>query len=103
MAGQLGNRRATVQNLEVVSVDDDRGLIFVKGAVPGSKEAWVAVTDAVKAALPKEAPIPAGLRNINEAEADEEPEVAAEAEEGGAPESASDSDEGADQAQEDKS
>lgn len=103
MAGQMGNRRATVQNLEVVSVDDDRGLIFVKGAVPGSKEAWVAITDAVKTALPQEAPVPAGLRGIIEAGEDEEPEVAAETEEEVAPGAASDSDEGADQAQEEKS
>jgi len=97
MAGQLGNRRATVQNLEVISVDDDRGLIFVKGAVPGSKEAWVAVTDAVKTALPKEAPVPAGLRGVMEGGEDKELEVAAAAEEEVAPDSASDSDEGVDE------
>ncbi len=62
MAGQMGNRRAKIQNLEVVSVDDDRGLLFIKGAVPGSKEAWIEVTDAVKATRPEDAPVPAGLR-----------------------------------------
>ena len=62
MAGQMGNRRATVQNLEVVSVDDERGLLFIKGAIPGSKEAWIEVTDAVKANVPDDAPLPAGLR-----------------------------------------
>ncbi len=62
MAGQLGNRRAKVPNLEVVSVDDDRGLLFVKGAVPGANQAWVEVTDALKTVLPEEAPFPGGLR-----------------------------------------
>ena len=62
MAGQMGNRRAKIQNLEVVSVDDDRGLLFIKGAIPGSKEAWIEVTDAVKATRPEDAPVPAGLR-----------------------------------------
>ena len=62
MAGHLGHRRVKVQNLEIVSVDDDRGLLFVKGAVPGAEEGWVEVTDAVKTVLPEEAPLPAGVR-----------------------------------------
>ncbi|MBW8320071.1 MAG: 50S ribosomal protein L3, partial [Rhizobium sp.] len=40
----------TTQNLEVVSTDEDRGLILVKGAVPGSKGSWIIVRDAVKSA-----------------------------------------------------
>ena len=48
MAGHMGQTRVTTQNLEVVSTDDDRGLILVKGAVPGSKGAWIIVRDAVK-------------------------------------------------------
>ena len=63
MAGHLGHRRVKVQNLEIVSVDDDRGLLFVKGAVPGAEAGWVEVTDAVKAALPEAAPRPAGVRD----------------------------------------
>ena len=50
MAGHMGQTRVTTQNLEVVSTDDDRGLILVKGAVPGSKGSWIVVRDAVKAA-----------------------------------------------------
>ena len=67
MAGHLGNERVTVQNLEVVSTDPDRGLILVKGAVPGAEGGWVLVKDAVKRALPKEAPFPAGLKGAGEA------------------------------------
>lgn len=50
MAGHMGQTRVTTQNLEVVSTDEDRGLILVKGAVPGSKGAWIIVRDAVKTA-----------------------------------------------------
>ncbi|MBL8536384.1 MAG: 50S ribosomal protein L3 [Hyphomonadaceae bacterium] len=62
MAGHLGTERVSVQNLQVVRVDAKRNLIFVKGAVPGAEGGWVEVRDAMKAALPKEAPTPAGLR-----------------------------------------
>ncbi|MBP1849754.1 large subunit ribosomal protein L3 [Rhizobium halophytocola] len=50
MAGHMGQTRVTTQNLEVVSTDDDRGLILVKGAVPGSKGTWIVVRDAIKSA-----------------------------------------------------
>lgn len=50
MAGHMGSTRVTTQNLEVVSTDEDRGLILVKGAVPGSKGSWIIVRDAVKSA-----------------------------------------------------
>ena len=50
MAGHMGQTRVTTQNLEVVSTDEDRGLILVKGAVPGSKGSWIIVRDAVKSA-----------------------------------------------------
>src|SRR5690606_21008481 len=62
MAGHMGQTRVTTQNLEVVSTDADRGLILVRGAVPGSKGSWIYVRDAVKAALPENAPKPAALR-----------------------------------------
>ncbi|MDP7142008.1 MAG: 50S ribosomal protein L3 [Alphaproteobacteria bacterium] len=62
MAGHLGDATTTVQSLQVVAVDEEENLILVKGAVPGSKSAWVLVKDAVKKALPEEAPLPAGLR-----------------------------------------
>lgn len=50
MAGHMGQTRVTTQNLEVVSTDEGRGLILVKGAVPGSKGSWIIVRDAVKSA-----------------------------------------------------
>ncbi|HCK85316.1 MAG TPA: 50S ribosomal protein L3 [Hyphomonadaceae bacterium] len=62
MAGHLGDERVSVQNLQIVRVDPKRGLLFVKGAVPGAENGWVEVRDAAKAVLPKEAPKPAGLR-----------------------------------------
>lgn len=62
MAGHMGTDRATVQSLKVVATDTDKGLLMVKGAVPGQAGHWVLVTDAVKRKLPKEAPTPAGLR-----------------------------------------
>jgi large subunit ribosomal protein L3 len=62
MAGQLGNERVTTQSLEIVSTDADRGLIFIKGAVPGSENGWVLVKDAVKRKLPADLPFPAALR-----------------------------------------
>jgi large subunit ribosomal protein L3 len=62
MAGHMGSTRVTTQNLEIVSTDVDRGLLLIKGAVPGSKGTWVTVRDAIKAALPKDAPVPAGIR-----------------------------------------
>ncbi len=72
MAGHMGAKRVTVQNLEIVSTDDDRGLILVSGAVPGSKEGWVLIRDAVKKAVPDDAPFPAGLLGGAEEEVAEE-------------------------------
>ncbi len=69
MAGHMGDVRVTTQNLEVVSTDADRGLILVRGAVPGSKGTWIYVRDAVKAALPENAPKPAAIRAVAKAEA----------------------------------
>lgn len=63
MAGQMGNVRATAQNLQIVHVDGDAGLVFVKGAVPGAKNGWVFLKDAVKHARHEEAPFPAGLKS----------------------------------------
>lgn len=56
MAGHLGVERITTQNLTVVRTDVERGLILVKGSVPGVDGAFVEVRDAVKKALPKDAP-----------------------------------------------
>ena len=61
MAGHMGARNRTQQNLEIVRTDATRGLLFVKGSVPGSKGGWVNVTDAIKIARDERAPYPAGL------------------------------------------
>jgi large subunit ribosomal protein L3 len=61
MAGHMGAVRNTTQNVKVVSVDDEEGIVLLLGAVPGPKNGWVLVSDAVKAARPAEAPFPAGL------------------------------------------
>jgi large subunit ribosomal protein L3 len=62
MAGHMGQVTATTQNLEVVRTDAERGLLLIKGAVPGSKGSFVLVRDAVKASVPDAAPKPAGVR-----------------------------------------
>ena len=62
MAGHMGDKNRTQQNLEIVGTDAGRGLIFVKGSVPGSKGGWLLVKDAVKVARPDAAPFPAGLK-----------------------------------------
>ena len=62
MAGHMGDRRVTVQNLEVVSTDPERGLVMVKGGVPGSEGGYVLISDATKHQRPGEAPYPAGLK-----------------------------------------
>lgn len=69
MAGHMGARNRTQQNLEVVGTDAARGLIFVKGSVPGHKGGWLEVRDAVKVARPGEAPYPAAVRSANNNEA----------------------------------
>jgi large subunit ribosomal protein L3 len=84
MAGHMGAARVTTQNLEVVRTDADRGLVFIKGAVPGSKGGWVTVKDAVKKKLPEGVPFPAALKVAAEAAAPAE--APAEAPEGGAEE-----------------
>ena len=63
MAGHMGDRQRTQQNLEVVLTDVERGLIFVKGSVPGSKGTWLMVSDAVKIARPADAPYPASIKS----------------------------------------
>ncbi len=75
MAGHMGDRRVTVQNLRIVSTDLEEGLILVRGAVPGAKNGWVRIIDAVKHQVPEGAPFPAGLR------ASATPETGAEASE----------------------
>ena len=61
MAGHMGARNRTQQNLEIVRTDAIRGLLFVKGSVPGHKGAWLTVSDAIKLPRHESAPYPAGL------------------------------------------
>lgn len=85
MAGHMGDKYRTQQNLEIVGTDVERGLIFVKGSVPGSKGGWLFVKDSVKVSRPEAAPFPAGLKavaNSNEAPAAAPAEAAPEATEG---------------------
>src|SRR5690554_2730171 len=86
MAGHYGAARITTQNLQVIKTDADRGLIMVKGAVPGSKGGWVTIKDAVKKPFPEHAILPAALKSDAEAaaKAAEEAAAAAAAEEAAA-------------------
>ena len=74
MAGHMGAARVTTQNLQIVRTDSERGLIMVKGAVPGSKGGWVTIKDAVKKPAPADLPLPAAIRMADVAPA-AEPEV----------------------------
>jgi large subunit ribosomal protein L3 len=85
MAGQLGNKRVTTQNLEVAAIDEEDNLILVKGAVPGPKSGWVIITDAVKRKAPEGVPA-LGVKEAANADkgaqkADDQNEQAAEANE----------------------
>jgi large subunit ribosomal protein L3 len=62
MAGHMGDTRITQQNLQIVKTDVERGLIMIRGAVPGSKGAFVLVQDAVKRAHPKDLPYPGAVK-----------------------------------------
>ena len=61
MAGHMGARNRTQQNLEVVRTDPIRGLLFIKGSVPGHKGSWLTVQDAIKLPRHDSVPYPAGL------------------------------------------
>ncbi|MFS0737394.1 50S ribosomal protein L3 [Sphingomonas sp. 1P06PA] len=62
MAGHMGDRQRTQQNLEIVRTDVERGLLFVKGSVPGAKGTWLLVRDAVKVDRHADAPLPGAVR-----------------------------------------
>ncbi len=62
MAGHMGATRVTTQNLEVVNTDAERGLIMIRGAVPGAKGGFVLMRDAVKGKLPEGVPFPGAVR-----------------------------------------
>jgi large subunit ribosomal protein L3 len=63
MAGHMGAVRSTTQNLQVIRTDAVRGLLMIKGAVPGTKGGWVTIKDAVKKAAPAGLPLPAAIRS----------------------------------------
>ena len=75
MAGHMGAVKVTTQNLQVVKTDAERGIIMIKGAVPGSKGGWVTVKDAMKKPTPENVILPAALRSA----ADEAKRLAEEA------------------------
>jgi large subunit ribosomal protein L3 len=77
MAGHLGAERVTTQNLRVVATDVERGLIMLRGSVPGSEGGYVLIKDAVKRKAPKDLPFPAALRSSAAVTADSAPEGAA--------------------------
>jgi large subunit ribosomal protein L3 len=66
MAGHMGAVKVTTQNLQVVKTDAERGIIMIKGAVPGSKGGWVTVKDAMKKPTPENVILPAALRSAGE-------------------------------------
>jgi large subunit ribosomal protein L3 len=75
MAGHMGARNRTQQNLEIVRTDPIRGLLFVKGSVPGHKGSWLTVQDAIKLPRPDAAPYPAGILEELKAEEVQVPEA----------------------------
>ncbi len=79
MAGHMGAERVTTQNLEIVGVDLEDNLILVKGAVPGAKQGWVLISDAIKKPAPEGVPLPAGLKVDEKAMAAEQEKLDAEA------------------------
>jgi len=77
MAGHMGDKQRTQQNLEVVRTDADRGLIFVRGSVPGAKNGWLLVRDAVKLPMPEGAPFPGAVLDAKGKHAGEHDEAPA--------------------------
>jgi large subunit ribosomal protein L3 len=75
MAGHMGARNRTQQNLEIVRTDPIRGLLFIKGSVPGHKGSWLTVSDAIKLPRPDGAPYPAAILEGRKIEDLEVPEA----------------------------
>ena len=61
MAGHMGAKQVTTQNLQVVGTDLARGVVLVRGAVPGCKSGWVLIRDAVKVKMPEGVPFPGSV------------------------------------------
>jgi large subunit ribosomal protein L3 len=78
MAGHMGSVRVTIQNLEIAKTDVERGLILVKGAVPGAKGSWIFISDAVKHPVPDDAPKPGAFKSVGELDVAEPEETAEE-------------------------
>ena len=76
MPGQMGDERVTTLNVEIAAVDAERGLLMVRGSVPGAKDGWVMVRDAIKRKQPEGLPFPAAFLGVAVAEA---PDAGAEA------------------------
>lgn len=72
MAGHMGDRNVTTQNLLVMAADEEEGIIMLRGAVPGAKGSYVLLSDAIKRALPSSAPVPAAFKGANAAKANNE-------------------------------
>ncbi|TPE62275.1 50S ribosomal protein L3 [Sandaracinobacter neustonicus] len=84
MAGHMGDKNRTQQNLEIVQTDVERDLLFVRGSVPGSKGGWLLIRDSVKVSRPADAPYPASVKTAGapaETPAQEAPAVEATVEE----------------------
>jgi large subunit ribosomal protein L3 len=64
MAGHLGHENVTVLNLEIVKINNEENTFYVKGAVPGHVNSYIFVRDAIKKALPKNTPLPAGFKRL---------------------------------------
>ena len=79
MAGHMGAARVTTQNLQVVRTDAERGVIMLKGAVPGPKGGWVTVRDAVKKPMPENVILPAALKSAADEAKRQAEEAAAQA------------------------
>jgi len=67
MAGHMGATNVTIQNLEVLKIDSENSLIFIRGAVPGKKGTLITITDAVKKAAAENLPLPAGFKDVLDA------------------------------------
>src|SRR5580692_2584860 len=77
MAGHLGQENVTTLNLTVFRVDVERGLILIKGAVPGTEGTWVKIRDAIKSAAPKDLPRPGSTKQSLAAKAEADKAAAA--------------------------
>jgi len=81
MHGHYGDERVTTQNVEVAKIDVERGLIMVRGAVPGAKGGWVMIRDAVKRPM-KDLPMPASVKKREKAGAEKAADASAGSAEG---------------------